>query len=49
MDILEATEGEKFNDYSDYPYVEEANNRIYHPRTDFTFALKILAARFSIY
>jgi len=32
MDILEATEGEKFNDYSDYPYVAEANNRIYHPR-----------------
>jgi len=49
MDILEATEGAKFNDYSDYSYVAEANNRIYHPRTEFTFALKMLAARFSNY
>jgi hypothetical protein len=49
MDILEAPEGAKFNDYNDYSYVAEANNRIYYPRMNFTFALKILAARFSNY
>jgi hypothetical protein len=47
--IVEANEGAKFNDYGDYSYVAEANNWINHPRTDFTFGLKILAARFSNY
>ena len=49
MDMLEAKEGAKFNDYSDYSDMAEANNRIYRPLTDFAFSLKILAERFNSY
>ena len=47
--MLEAKEGAKFNDYSDYSDMAEANNRIYRPLTDFAFSLKILAERFNSY